>query len=496
MTDFITDPLQYIPSFLKITTKADERGVSELVPMILTRVQDHYIQNRTHRDICVKPRQIKFSTAVLGGNSHKVFTIPHTKMVVVAHRSDSAKFLLQTVHRFYNNLPSEMKPESDWRSSEWIRFPKLDCFIHIDSAESKTIGRSENINLAHLSECAQYSEETVTEIWNGISQSVPLGGYITLESTPKGRGGFHYRMYEAAKRGENGFKAFFYPWWWESEYSLPAENPELTEEEKPLVEKFNLSLGQIAWRRLKIIELGDFFFQEYPENDVDCWLSSDISVFNGAWIRQAMKFVKYPIRTEGNLQIWKLRNIGSRYIIGADVGAGMPKSDFSVAAVLDAVKNEHVATYRARIPPHEFAFELIRLGKRYGDAQIAVERNNHGHTTVQTLIHEHYPSVYRYHDYNKVIDDPSNLQPGWLTSGKTKPVMIDNLNQGVGDGTFTSWSENLFNEMSSMIYKGQKESGAPAGEYDDEAMAVMIALTVRSNQPIVPIKRYPVMSYM
>ena len=56
--DILTDPIEYIPAFFKITTKADGNGISNLVPFEFKPCQVHYAKNRTHRDICVKGRQI------------------------------------------------------------------------------------------------------------------------------------------------------------------------------------------------------------------------------------------------------------------------------------------------------------------------------------------------------------------------------------------------------------------------------------------------------
>lgn len=474
--------------------------MSHLVPMKLKPAQIHYARNRTHRDIVVKARQVYFSTGALALNMHSAFTNPYTKVTLIAHKGDSAAILLQTAHRFYNNLPKEMQPEKDWSSASWMKFPILDSFIHIDSAESKEIGRSETGNYAHLSEVAFYPSGRAKELYAGLDGSIPKGGFILLESTPRGRGGFFYDMYHAAKEGRNGYKPFFYPWWYEPDYFLPLEEPiTLTEEEKNLVDTFKLTKEQINWRRYKISLLNELFFQEYPENDIDCWIMSDVAVFDGVAIREALRRIQEPVLIENNLLIWKRPIGGLRYIIGVDVGAGLPQSDPSVAVVLNSRTCEHVATLRGRIPTDLFAEQIMRLGRQYNDALLAVERNNHGHTVLQTILQSSYPNIYRHRDYHESLT-PVLDQPGWVTSGLTRPIMIDTFGTALKSGDFITYSKNLLNEASSFIYVSQtgkqdKPQAAP-GQTDDELMAAMIALAVRQSAPIRPVKRYEPVDYV
>jgi hypothetical protein len=478
----LLDPLFYIPAFFKCLTKADERGISDLVPMRLLPVQEHYVKNRTHRDIILKARQMGMSTGILALNFHHLLTTPYTRMVIIAHREDAAGFLLQTVHRFYNNLPPELQPDADWKSASHIRFPTLDAFVHIDTAQARTIGRAESLNIVHLSEVAQWQEQNATELYAGISQTTSTGGFIVLESTPKGRGGFFYRMYMAAKEGEIPYKAFFYPWWWVPEYQIKSNITSFTNEERLLMDNYGLNADQIAWRRLKISELGELFFQEYPENDTDCWLTSDVSVFDGIALRRYLRNVR-PGHQEGNLTIWKGPQGGKSYVIGVDVGAGLPRGDFSVACVLEVKSNEHVATLRGRIAPDLFAEELYRLGKRYNEAMIAVERADHGHTVLRVLLEHNYPNIYRYKDYDAGLGR-TVPRPGWLTSGKTRPMMIDTLSSAFKSEDLITYSENLLKEASAFRYITASRAEAPSGEHDDELFAMMIALMVRNELPM------------
>ena len=503
----LSNPLVYIPQYFRVLTKADERGMSYLVPMVLWPSQEHYIQNRTHRDICVKNRQTGFSTGVDADNSHKLFTLPYQRQTIITHDQETSEFLFQTVQRFHHNLPLEKRPWTDWKSGRRMRFPAkrpdghkgLDSYIYVDSAKSDNLGIGRTLNCAHLSEVAKWPPRKAEELFADISQTVPEGGFITLESTPKGRGGLFYRLYDAAKRGDINYRAFFYPWWWDITCVTDASDIlKYTDEEKQLMEyvrrndNMELSPKQIAFRRQKIKELQDLFFQEYPENDIDCWLSSEVSVFDGIAIRRYLQRVENGIQ-QGNLTIWKDVIGGERYVIGADPAGGYEKGDYSAATVLRVKTNEYVARIRGKLPPDLFAQEVLRLGYKYNDAEIGIERQMHGHTVLRVLMEANYPNLYHQMEYDDVLGRVAG-QPGWNTTGKTKPIMIDTMAQALRANDIELWSENFLLEASGYMWEGQKTRKQPGG-YDDELDALMIALQLRENAPIIEEKRYETISY-
>ena len=479
----LQDPLYYIPKFLKVLTKADDSGMSHLIPMELWPSQRYYIENRGNRNICLKNRQVGFSSGVMADNSTRLFTSKYQRQTIVANDDETAIWLFQTIQRFHRNLPADIRPKTDWKSGQRMRFPNLDSFIYVDSAQSDTLGIGHTLNCAHLSEVGRWPPKKADQLFADITQTVPKGGIITLESTPNGRAGLFYRLYQAAKNGDIDYKCIFLPWWWDVTCLRDAPRKlDYTLEEEQLIRHFKLTPEQIAFRREKIAEIGDLFYQEYPENDTDCWLSMEQGCFDGIAIRRYLKDCH-----EGNqdsfLTTWKGPMGGEKYVIGVDVAAGKERGDFSVASVLSVKRNEYVARVRGRIDPDIFSREVIRLGARYNDAEIGVERAGHGHTVLKILLENEYPNLYIYRDYDS-LRYGSEPGAGWVTSAKSKPIMVDTLAIALRANDLGLWSENLMNECSGMYWDGAKVKTA-AGGYDDEADAVMIALQLRENAPIV-----------
>jgi len=503
-----SENIKFIEDNFLVIEKAEDKSISRLVPLKLWKNQRHFIENKTSRNIILKGRQMGQSTGVLADNSQILFTVPYQRQTIVTHDSETSEFLFESVQRFYRNLPwnkgksnDKMAPKHDWKSGTRMRFPIIDSYIYVDSAKSDTIAIGHTLNNAHCSEVARWSQKKGSQLWADITQTVPKGGIITAESTPRGRFGVFYDVYREAKRGLNGFTPFFYPWWWWEQY---VDNPEIymtgekaeqvagilkqspenfLKEEKRFAEFNNISPAQLAWRRLKIGEVKELFFQEYPENDIDCWMSSDMSVIDGTMLRPYYANVK-PGREMGDLTIWKDVIGGRGYVIGVDVASGQAR-DFSVASVLDIKSMEYVARIRGKINTDMFAEQLIELGHRYNNALLAVERAGHGHSVLKVLLSKDYPNIYYHADYDE-IQAMNITDAGWKTSGKTKPLMVNGMISAFRAGDLISWSENLLLEASTLFWEGGVDSRVKtvSGGNDDEWDAVSIALQVRESLPV------------
>ena len=497
----IDNALEYIPSFFKVLTKAGENSVSQMVPMTLWPAQSHYIENCTHRDIILKNRQQGMSTGVMARDSHKLFTIPYQRQVLITHDDETSEYLFLTVSRFYDNLPEDMKPRRDWASGRRIRFPTLDSYKYIDSAKSDAIGIGHGLSSAHLSEVARWPMSKEEQLFADITQTVPPKGYVTIESTPRGRRGLFYNLYMDAKDGKSNFKPFFYPWWWDvtcviddlswmtdekAEMLAVMINESMAsflKHEKFLQETYHLTKNQIAFRRQKIAELKFLAFQEYPESDIDCWLSSEMAVIDGTTLRPYFDDVKSG-REYDDLTIWKDAIGGEQYIMGVDVASGSAR-DYSVASVLRTKNMEYVARVRGKINTDMFAEQILQLGLRYNNALVAVERIGHGHSVLRVLLGRNYPNLYYHMDYDE-FQHMNVSDAGWKTSVKTKPLLINGMITAFAARDLISYSENLLLESSGLVWEGGVDSRVKtiSGGHDDEFMTVAIAIQVREASPL------------
>jgi hypothetical protein len=218
--------------------------------------------------------------------------------------------------------------------------------------------------------------EDAEKILIGVEDAVPMTGELIIECTPNGEDNIFYDRWVRAREGKSPYKPFFYPWWWTDDYYIPAGSGlalqedigelKYSGEEQDLVDRFKLTEGQIRWRRWKIAEKGGLFWQEYPEDELSCFITIGDPVFD-TYILTNLTNNAYEGEThEGGWKFWIPPTEGMRYTIGADSSAGSPGGSYSAAAVIDDLWRV-VATFQARIEPHTFAAILKHLATQHPD---------------------------------------------------------------------------------------------------------------------------------
>jgi len=297
--------------------------------------------------------------------------------------------------------------------------------------------------------------------------------------TPNGEDNIFYDRWVKAREGKSPYKPFFYQWWWTEDYSIPLgseialleDRGELhyTSDEQELVDKYHLTEDQIRWRRWKIAEKGGLFWQEYPEDELSCFITIGDPVFDQYTLTSLANSAYEGDRHEKGWTFWIPPQEGMRYTIGADSSAGSPTGSYSAAVIIDDLWRI-CATFQARLEPHTFAGILKEMGKCYNNAQIAVERNFTGYAVLSHL--QDYGNLYHQRDFltGKVLS-----QVGWWTNGQTKELMMTKMKEKVGQVKI--WDMNLIRQLRGYRYIKHLPT---AQTYDDMAIALMIAIAVRS----------------
>lgn len=142
------------------------------------------------------------------------------------------------------------------------------------------------------------------------------------------------------------------------------------------------------------------------------------------------------------LQIWEHPRRGHRYVLGVDVGDGLGR-DRSVCDVFRVgtieEPEEQVAQFITDdLSPHALASCLDTIGQMYRwpdgrEAMAAIENNFHGLSVQDTLqLHLGYRHFYIW----EVLDqaDPKKrftTKIGWVTTRKSRPILLDQLYSGV-----------------------------------------------------------------
>lgn len=439
-------------------------------------IQAEILAEQSRLQDILKARQFGISTAgILDYLDDTIFT-PNLTACILAHEKDSIQKLFRIVRRAYEKLPDEFRPVLDrgGGSKYEMYFPEINSRIYCD-LES----RGDTIQRLHISEVAFMKDSSRLK---STLQAVPLTGKVRKETTPNGMGN-HY--YDTWNDPESPFKKFFFPWYMFPDYKIDSDEIIiLTEEELELIKKakklykINITDAQIKFRRLKKSELKESssdiikvpFEQEYPEDDVSCFLSSGSAVMDLFTIKKMIDIAPKPLRDEGWLKIYEEPKKGGRYVVGADTAEGVG-GDSSVATVVDIVTKKVVAKIKSnQWKPKQFAHKIVEICEMYSSPgiekpKVGVERNNHGHSVILELENLNYENLY-VHDDEKI---------GWRTDMVTRPIMINTLINAIEDKYLIVFDREVLSECLTLINNDGKIEAA-SGKHDDCFISLAIAL--------------------
>lgn len=465
------DKIKLLSELLYIDNKE-----GNVVPFRPNRLQSYFLKNKSNRNIVLKHRQGGCSSIILADMFTDCMLFSHTSCAVISHETRATQRLLDRVHFFYETMQLP-KPEVGAESRSELTFPELHSSIYIGTSGSRAFGRGDTIRKALLSEMSYY--EDGEKVLTGVEDAVPLSGELTIECTPNGEDNIFYDRWVKAREGKSPYKPFFFPWWWTDDFSIPDNSPlalpedrgglSYTGEEIELVQKHHLTESQIRWRRWKIAEKGGLFWQEYPEDELSCFITIGDPVFDSYILNNLAQSCYEGERHRQGWIFWIPPKDKETYWIGADTSAGAPTGSYSAACVLNS-KWEVCATFQARIEPHILASILKQLGSWYNHGELIIERNFTGYAVLGHLTD--YGNIYHQRDFltGKVT---SNL--GWWTNDQTKQYMMTKMKDNLPH--LRIWDVNLIRQLRSFRYIKYKPE---AQSFDDLAMSLMLAVSGRA----------------
>lgn len=442
--------------------------------LVANEVQSAFERKRGRRNIVLKARQVGLTTWAAGRFFLKTITHPGTLTLQVAHTQESAEEIFRIVRRFLDYMPDGLRNgclRTSHANVRQIVFPELDSQYRVVSAGERNAGRGLTVQNLHCSELARWPGDPA-ETLAGLRAALAPDGEQILESTPDGIGGCFYEEWQGA--AETGLVRHFFPWWMERRYYTRAvAEDSLTEEERGLIARHGLTLGQIGYRRKLQASFRGMARQEYAEDDTSCFLASGDSVFELEAVETRLTSAPAPVETRrnGELEIWLPPLPGKQYLVAVDPAGGGSEGDYSAAEVLEMESGLQCAEFAGHLGGLELARYVVSIAKEYNNALLVVERNNHG-SGVLALIESvcRYGNVYR-----------QSGQPGWLTQSINRSAMIGSLNACLVDQPDRFMSRKLLAECRSFVRLANGSSGARPGTHDDRVMAMAIGLAARDE---------------
>lgn len=446
-----------------------------------------------NRLMFLKGRQIGVTWIVLAVDVAEAITSPGTASLLYRQRHDDAIDNVLRWWTLYQSLPHWLVSHIEVRKPEKadrpgiggvaLKFPdgSFSEILPMSSAVSSGHGRS--VRHVMLDEAAHI--ENLASIGAAVA---PAAGRarISLISTANGRSNpetgdgneFHRRWMDEG----SGYTRIFLP------YDVHPDRDEAWYVKASEVQELKV------WQRQ----------EQFPRNEHEAFALSDRSFFDQdalleyadrvadtlyrldfEQVDRAARMVKHP---NGRIRVFAEPNKDSTYAIGVDVATGRGM-DYSAAYVVDLSSMELAAEYHGKIEADVFARDLHFLGRWFGtrsgcdiDSMIAVETaGGYGEAVIISLRdgvagRPPYPRLYRH-----VMSSRTTFQEartfGFPTNTKTRPLILNQLEQHLRERTLPWVTNDLLMELSEFVHHDHGTSpAARSGSRDDRVLACAIGL--------------------
>lgn len=246
------------------------------VPLIPNRAQTllflswllQALAGKPVRTVVLKARKVGISTFVQALN---YFLCKHHRQQIaktVAHQRESTHEIFGITATIARRDIGPMPPKP---TRERLEFHATESRYGCQTAGAEGVGAGGTPNLLHLSEVALWKMNKV-ETHYSATTAVPMTptSVIVEESTARGRELF-WDLFEAAHDPAHPYEPVFVPWFFDDALKAPVDDGFTWAQDERALGARALEYGitvtdaQLAWRRLKLADLGEALFkQEYP----------------------------------------------------------------------------------------------------------------------------------------------------------------------------------------------------------------------------------------
>ena len=147
-----------------------------------------------------------------------------------------------------------------------------------------------------------------------------------------------------------------------------------------------------------------------------------------------------------NMSIWMLPVKGKRYYIGVDTGEGLGGSnDYSVISIINSEGFQCLEWRSNKVKPYEFTEIVFQIARLYNNALLVIEKASAGHTVLDKIKHDyHYVNIFKSKSYDQKTGR-GKRKIGWETTMKSKPIIINDMQEAFETGQCLVNSKDLLN---------------------------------------------------
>lgn len=509
--------------------------------------------------VVLKSRQVGISTFVCAWQFWQMWRQREVDVLMVGNTKVVVESLMDNFRRFHDELPNidTIRPKLRADKAGRTTIPKHEAYF-ADRRCKAVIMVDKNFSTRglhgisfQLSEGAHYDnlEEvllTLKPLLPPADSAARKRSSIWVETTPRGQNYF-YDLYQLAKGGRSSYHAVFIPWMVSEDiYSMePPVHWRMTRDELALQKRLsterrkhdgkNVTRQQMYWRHREIIDNGkneDWFDQEYPSNDNDCFLLTTKSVFKESlkWLQESCamtesmtvmewgkrdvaidakanyvqgdlehppapnpfstdtvaKFVpKFRMRVGGPLTVWSPPQRGHVYAGGVDPSGGTG-NDNGIVQIVDVTDGVQVAEFAdPHLGPEELADVAVAIGYWYNTAVMLPEVNVYSATMKRMKQVWRYPKVGKEEKW----DEPALKKGkfGYYLTPHTKRALVMEMRYIIANKCLRIGSRPLLSELSTFEedYRDADlpQYGGAHGAHDDRVIGLGLALMAVKQSP-------------
>ena len=565
-----TEEYQDFPSFaaehLKVLNRPETSmhgKLGQLVPLVLNPIQMDFYERllrarregRPGRFIVLKARRMGLSTVTQGFAFHQCLTKRNRRAFVTAVDRITTNNIFLMAKKMFDHLPTRKsatgsrkkkyntpeelladletkKDELDLRpelrrnndNELWMTHPLdesagLNSRFEVSVADAVHSTRGFEIHYFHGSELAFWNQPEI--FMTGLMQTISDDPetFVVLESTANGSGGYFYREFWKAWRGEDEkgnkldteWEAVFYPWHAMPNYKRTPP-PDVSHEDLikrfdpeliSMISKYDLSVDQAYWAYRAWVDKcqadWNIFKQEYPSNPEEAFSFSgsrvfeekDIAEMETASVRRP-SFVgdirdssdRHDSESRVNLAgfmtpelvpsgqaesealwIWEYPEEDVNYVVAVDPASGKTSGDFTAIQVIRTDTRAQVAEYCDRTEALPTSERAVLLSIFYNKALLSWEINGVGHAVSLGIMQTEYWNLYQREHIESVNFE---ARFGWSTTIATKPIMVHVGIDIVSSKMAVVRSSRLVKEMRMFMELTKRAPGSAAVVAGDE----------------------------
>ena len=384
---------------------------------------DNYLNTTTpyHRHCILKSRQLGFTTFIDIFILDSILFNPNREGIVIAHKvQDATEIFDKKIEFAIRNMAEDVKDaffKINHRSARKVQVV-IDYGPEQGSTSSIAVsvsGRSGTYHLVHISEFAKMCvafPKRAEEVERGTFPTVPLDGFIFIESTAEGMAGRFYEIFQQGWLSRDKitpqisrvqFMSHFYNWQYDDMEMkkiyecIPTSEMDACEIDWASYQlEHNLTDKEITYYYMKWLQFGGknspdaikSLMQEYPTTQEEAFLSTGQTYFSTAKVAKLLATAKKGIRGElglgdkgaivfnelssGSLEVFTPPEPGVKYVVGGDTAEGLAHGDAQVLYVINHKTENCDAIYRSHVAPDELATEAYKLGKFYNWALLGL----------------------------------------------------------------------------------------------------------------------------